>query len=370
MSAMKTVTNISDCMASGTAEDRNSRLYRALQFICRFYSPEDLYELQKPDFLRLCEVSQIHWNLKGPLFKNSSVLTNGEGSECVDEPVSETASFPNRGGDSQKIHPLDYVPLTHRFKRDLTCKGRGYGRLIFISSEKILLRQKKFLSRVSEMVSSSLYFMEDTRQLEISKDQWDMVFDSFYGALCITDEQFHILRTNRAFRQLTGRKKTETAGQNVFSVFPIPVEPSFPPGKEETWVADSPSGSPPLNLEFSMKTILLRNERLKVRLFLVKDVTEEIKMERKISSQAQSRELGLIKSSMAHELNNPIAGIKALLTVIESGLVSADAEKRFLEDMNSAVNRCQEIVTRLLTAASRAPSSEAVSESPPSKTNG
>ena len=344
---------------SRTDDDRNSRLYRVLKIICRFSYPEDLYGLQRTDFLRLCEVSQIHWNLEGPLFKNNSILMNRrESTESADGSSAGTDLFPDRGGDFQKIHPLDYVPSTHRFKKDLTCKGRGYGRLIFISSEKMSRKQKIFLNRVSEMISSSLYFMEDTRQLEISKDQWDMVFDAFYGALCITDEQFHILRTNRAFRQLTGRKKTETAGQNVFSAFPIPVEPYFPLREEETWVSDSPSGSPPLNLEFSMKTILLKNERLRVRLFLVKDITEEIKMERKISSQAQFRELGLIKSSMAHELNNPIAGIKALLTVIESGLAGAGVEKHFLEDMHSAVNRCQEIVSRLLTAVSSTPSSE------------
>ena len=200
------------------------------------------------------------------------------------------------------------------------------------------------------MVASSLSFMEDTKKLEISKNQWDLVFDSFYRALCITDDKFQMLRTNKVFRRLTGRKKAEIAGKDVFSVFSIPVNP--PPLRQRavTWIASSPSGPSPLSLEFSMKTVFLINERLTVRLFLVKDVTEEIKMERKIASQARSKELGLIKSSMAHELNNPIAGMKALLTVIESGLSDTSVEP-LLKDMHSAVNRCQEIITRLHSAA-------------------
>ena len=386
--------NSKDC------DTRNARLYKALQIICQFSRPEDLCGLQKEDFLRLCEVSQVYWNLRGPLFKNSSVLMDTERGKSgvlyqsglkmeglVEEPCSPSfrEACPRVGGEQespqsdpqnsnqigiddfvektslssdecedsfQKMHLSDYTPSSHRFKRDLTCKNRIYGQLIFVSSEKISGKQKNFLNRVSNMVSSSLYFMEDTRQLEISKDQWDLVFDSFYRALCITDEKFQMLRTNKAFRQLTGRKKTEIAGKNVFSVLPIPVDPPSSSRKEETWVTSSPSGFPPLDLEFSMKTVFLKNERLKVRLLLVKDITEEMKMEKKISNQAQSRELGLIKSSMAHELNNPIAGIKALLTIIESGLSDTE-EKYLLGDMHSAVNRCQEVVSRLLSAASR-----------------
>ena len=341
--------NSKDC------DTKNARLYKALQIICQFSRPEDLYELQKEDFLRLCEVSQVYWSLKGPLFKNSSVLMDtgrDEGRGLNGFVTNTSPSFEGCEDSFKKMRLSDYTPPSHRFKRDLTCKNRMYGQLLFVSFEKISVKQKNFLNRVSNMISSSLYFMEDTRQLEISKDQWDLVFDSFYRALCITDEKFQMLRTNKAFRQLTGRKKTEIAGKNVFSVFSIPVHPPFSPGREETWVASSPSGFSPLNLEFSMKTVFLKNERLKVRLLLVKDITEEMKMEKIISNQAQSRELGLIKSSMAHELNNPIAGIKALLTIIESGLSDTE-EKHLLGDMHSAVNRCQEIVSRLLSAASR-----------------
>ena len=333
----------------------NLRLYRAFRTICLFSQPEDLFQLQKKDFLRLCEVTHIHWKLKGPLFKDNPVLINGaipSATNAEGEAADKVAVDSSTSSPSSKSGTL-----SHRFEVDLTCKGRMYGQMIFISSGKILRRQKSFLSRVGNMIASSLSFMEDTKRLEISKDQWDLVFDSFYRALCITDDKFQMLRTNKAFRQLTGRKKTEIAGKNVFSVFPIPVSPPLSHQKKATWISSSPSGHPPLSLEFSMKTVFLTNERLTVRLLLVKDVTEEIKMERQISSQARSRELGLIKSSMAHELNNPIAGIKALLTVIESGL-SDTSEKHLLGDMHSAVNRCQEIITRLLSAASH--NSEAV----------
>ena len=416
--------------------DENARLYKALRIICGFSHPEDLFELKKQNFLRLCEITQIHWELKGPLFRDSSVLKvgpvfsgdhaeresgaglkNGKAGDAnvrqVAEDNKEASVFqvgvisPRKAEDtdirqatsadkkvslfragaagprpgkvdsnfrtakkargfsdekgafvSEADRPpapsgsLKIIPGAGRLERALTSGGRRYGKLIFISSRKISRKQKTFLSRIGDMVSSSLCFMEDTKQLEASKNQWDLVFDSFYRALCITDSQFRILRTNGAFRRLTGRKKTETAGQNVFTVFPIPVSPPPSQNEEVTWLAESSPKVPPLSLEFLMKTVFLKNERLTFRLFLIKDVTEEIKMERKIADQTRSRELGLIKSSLAHELNNPIAGIKALLTVIESGL-TCSSQRRLLGNMHSAVNRCQETVARLLSVSRR-----------------
>ena len=358
-SNLKTTGKREEASPAAATNDENARLYKALRIICGFSRPEDLFELKKQEFLRLCEITQIHWELKGRLFRDSPILNAGppsadtarygaQGGSSMDTPSRPAGAVP-RSVPSGSLKP---APSPGRFELALTIGGRRYGKLIFISSRKISRKQKTFLSRTGDMVASSLCFMEDTKQLEASKNQWDLVFDSFYRALCITDSQFRILRANRAFRRLTGRKKTETAGQNVFTVFPVPVRPPPSQKGEVTWLAESPAGAAPLSLEFLMKTVFLKNERLTFRLFLIKDVTEEIKMERKIAAQTRSRELGLIKSSLAHELNNPIAGIKALLTVIESGL-TCSSQKRLLGNMHSAVDRCQETVTRLLSVSRR-----------------
>ena len=101
-----------------------------------------------------------------------------------------------------------------------------------------------------------------------------------------------------------------------------------------------------------MKPLFLKKEKIQTLLFLIKDVTQEIEIEEKLSSQAKDRELGLIKGSIAHELNNPIAGIKALLTVM---LQQAPQDKPFLtnsfQQMQEAIERCQTIVKDLLNQA-------------------
>ena len=339
--------------SSAMPETRNSKIGSAPQINSSSIAPETRNSKAGDDpQLPSGDEKISFFREKAPAPRSGKARSNPETANTVRWLSDEKGAFVSGAGRPAPSGSLKNAPGAGRFERALTSGGRRYGTLIFISSRKISRKQKTFLSRMSDMVASSLCFMEDTKQLEASKNQWDLVFDSFYRALCITDSQFRILRTNRAFRRLTGRKKTETAGQNVFTVFPIPVTPPSSQKEEVTWLAESSPSTPPLSLEFLMKTVFLKNERLTFRLFLIKDVTEEIKMERKIADQTRSRELGLIKSSLAHELNNPIAGIKALLTVIEIGL-TCSSQKRLLGNMHSAVDRCQETIARLLSVSRR-----------------
>ena len=277
--------------------------------------------MKEKKFLELCQVHEVHWNLKGKCFPKKVLKENREDS-------------------------LEHL---YCFQEDLIYKNKDYGFLAFTSNKKFTKTQEKFLQKIIKDVSASIHFMDMKKKLETSKDKWDLVFDSFYQALCITDSNFQMVRTNEAFRKLTKQKKEHISGKDIFSVFPIPVLP--PKDKESSWSSYGQYKDRPLSLEFSIKNIFLKNERLKFKLILVKDVTEERKMEQQILSQTQTKELGFIKSSLAHELNNPIAGIKALLYFLESSSKEDQPSKHLLSEMNEAIRRCERIVTELLSAS-------------------
>ncbi len=66
--------------------------------------------------------------------------------------------------------------------------------------------------------------------------------------------------------------------------------------------------------------------------------------ERSISSQ----ELGIITSSIAHELNNPLAGILSAVTVLQDEPEWSNQEQEYLTDINMAALRCKKIVSTFL----------------------
>lgn len=74
-------------------------------------------------------------------------------------------------------------------------------------------------------------------------------------------------------------------------------------------------------------------------LFVFDSTTEELKR-----NSNSSEELGIISSSIAHELNNPIAGILTAISVLELEDDWDEDSLDSLEDMKSGARRCQELI--------------------------
>ena len=65
------------------------------------------------------------------------------------------------------------------------------------------------------------------------------------------------------------------------------------------------------------------------------------------SSKPTSEELGIVSSSIAHELNNPLAGILAAVTVLEMDDYPDDVLEKF-HQMKDSVSRCKKLVETFL----------------------
>lgn len=74
------------------------------------------------------------------------------------------------------------------------------------------------------------------------------------------------------------------------------------------------------------------------------------------TGKPSSEELGIVSSSIAHELNNPLAGILAALNVIELDEHSDDTLKQ-IEQMREGVLRCKKLVETFLGFSRISPSS-------------
>lgn len=60
------------------------------------------------------------------------------------------------------------------------------------------------------------------------------------------------------------------------------------------------------------------------------------------------QELGIISSSIAHELNNPIAGIQAALSLLMLNEETPDEAKQTLKEMKSGATRCKQLIETFL----------------------
>ena len=83
-------------------------------------------------------------------------------------------------------------------------------------------------------------------------------------------------------------------------------------------------------------------------MLLFKDITEQRKMENQLLETSKMAELGIIGSSIAHELNNPIAGMTSFLQLIKMDLSPKDDCWEDISEMELAAKRCKEIIENLL----------------------
>lgn len=242
---------------------------------------------------------------------------------------------------SENVLPID-IPLLDRATPAKFVLAKRPG-------EKFSSAEAELLSEISEAVSLALQRMQKLDQAETLKQQWEATFDSISHPLCLTTDDFKILRMNRAFALAPKKKFKELLGQNCFEVMlgKKPVEaPTFPFRSQEG--AFEISGQP---LQFEL------NEK-KAHLILFRDITEEHRIERRILETTKLAELGTIGSSIAHELNNPLGGMLSFLQLIKMDLSPKTPLRADVEDMEKSTLNCRDIIRNLLSFARKSDSDD------------
>ncbi|HYK91205.1 MAG TPA: PAS domain S-box protein, partial [Acidobacteriota bacterium] len=90
---------------------------------------------------------------------------------------------------------------------------------------------------------------------------------------------------------------------------------------------------------------------------VIKDVTSYRTLERQLADAEHLATLGELSAGLAHEIKNPLAGIKGAIDVIRDSMPSEDAHREILGDVLHEVNRIDRIVRDLLNYAKPKPPS-------------
>ena len=85
------------------------------------------------------------------------------------------------------------------------------------------------------------------------------------------------------------------------------------------------------------------------------NITEEKLIEQRMTQTAKMKELGLISSSIAHELNNPLGGIISYLQIMQMDLAKDHDLQKDLATMLTAALRMKSIIENLLVFSRKSP---------------
>lgn len=250
------------------------------------------------------------------------------------------------------------------YKAHLAIGDRQLGRIVFARKNKktFIKSEKESLQQITESVALALDRLAKLDQAETLKLQWDSTFDAISEPLCLTDEKFQILRTNRAFLEVTKLKASLAKGANCFAAFcghvpPTPIHASLTPmasDPDKLILQRTQKESSELSsYEVTTQRIRVNSNSPSIILVMFRDITEQKKIEKQIFESSKMAELGTIGSSIAHEINNPLGGMLSFLQLIKMDLQKDDPVYDDVLEMEAAGLRCKEIVENLLRFSRR-----------------
>ncbi len=218
--------------------------------------------------------------------------------------------------------------------------------LYFKKADDIFSKEEQiFLKQISSAVSLALKKMSHEQSLKDLKQQWQITFDAIKEPVSLITENYDVIQWNSSFNKFSPIKN-EKCYKNLFNrtspcehcslgdKFKIPIQKTSL-GDESHFSVES-------------KWIDTLNNQ-KIFLNIYRDLAEQRRVERQILESSKLGELGLIGGSIAHELNNPLAGLITFIQMLKSDIKKEPDLLKDISDMETAALRCKEIIQNLLS---------------------
>ncbi len=199
-----------------------------------------------------------------------------------------------------------------------------------------------------------------TEELRRSEVRYRALFDTVPVAIFTLDEDGVLRSVNPAARALAGFGEAEPR----LADFVVPAEAAYV-AKQLTLVRGGEPREFVMRLrrpdgvvrEASVVAVPAAEEGAGAPLVLAiaRDVTDEQRLREQLGQTEKLAGLGRLVSGVAHELNNPLAGISALAQALILDEPLDEGSRRVVESIRTEATRAAQIVTDLLTFARQRP---------------
>jgi signal transduction histidine kinase len=187
------------------------------------------------------------------------------------------------------------------------------------------------------------------RQIYKSQKWWQNIIDAITDYLFVIDQEYKILRTNKAFANLFDKEPPDIIMKPYYELFDLtgPHEwATFPKDMEDI---------EPKSLEREMNGSIyfissfpIYFDEHDATVYIMKDITETRRLKDQVYHLDKLSSLGTLTSGVAHEINNPLTGIIGYTEMLLMKN-NDDANKKYLQHIYDSAIRCKKIVENMLT---------------------
>jgi PAS domain S-box-containing protein len=197
-----------------------------------------------------------------------------------------------------------------------------------------------------------------TRELEDVKNFTESIIQSIGSGIIITEMDDTITYMNRAGERMLGYSKDELIGKS-FSIFALREKQSIVYSllnnpddldtRKEGWMKRKDHIEFPVG--FTINNHLSVRGEMIGKIVIFRDLTNLSKIQEEILRMDRLASLGKLASGIAHELRNPLAGIKTTAQALGEELSRDDSRREYLNRITKEIDRLNELLKTFFSFA-------------------
>jgi two-component system sensor histidine kinase AtoS len=196
------------------------------------------------------------------------------------------------------------------------------------------------------------------RELEDVKNFTESIIQSIGSGIIITEMNDTITYINRAGERILEYSKEELMGR-PFNIFSLREKQSVIPSflnnpddldtRKEGWMRKKDHAEFPVGFTIN-NHLSIRGERIG-KIVVFRDLTNVYKIQEEILRMDRLVSLGKLASGIAHELRNPLAGIKTTAQALGEEMSGDDSRREYLHRITKEIDRLNDLLKTFFSFA-------------------
>ncbi|MDP3025112.1 MAG: GAF domain-containing protein [candidate division Zixibacteria bacterium] len=216
----------------------------------------------------------------------------------------------------------------------------------------------QFFTNITSQAAIAIINAQLFHQVLRGKQEWEQTFDSITDLICLIDPEYRIIRVNRTLAQKLGMEPEQTIGKKCHQVFHNRLDSPCPEcAHRQAMVTKKPSTLEMKGTSGDEVFLISAFPRFSSKgefigsVYVLRDISEQKRLREQLVQSEKMAAVGQLVSGVAHELNNPLAGVMGYsqLLLMNNGLDSKT--QSYLNKISKESDRAKNIVNNLLTFA-------------------
>lgn len=214
-------------------------------------------------------------------------------------------------------------------------------------------------SQIEEKIAQKEEIIEQlTRELKNVKNFTESIIQSIGSGIIITEMNDTITYVNRAGEKILGFTKEELIGK-PFTIFGLREKPNMATSflntpedldtRKEGWMRRKDHTEFPVGFAIN-NHLNIRGEKIG-KIFIFRDLTNVYKIQEEILRMDRLVSLGKLASGIAHELRNPLAGIKTTAQALSEEMPEDDSRREYLHRITKEIDRLNDLLKTFFSFA-------------------